>query len=117
MEQSQTFLDEVEVVLSLCPLVLMQHHIINGVAVGVCGFSAVTLQGGIDLIWQTEHVLLFKELTLFLQMIHAIKTLIENADNVYEKIVQCQKAGKDYCKMKINVSKLCRDPYCVHKGY
>lgn len=29
-------------------------------------------------------------------MIHTIKTLIENADNVYEKIVQCQKAGKGY---------------------
>lgn len=27
-------------------------------------------------------------------MIQTIKTLIENADNVYEKIVQCQKAGK-----------------------
>lgn len=27
-------------------------------------------------------------------MIQTIKTLIENSDNVYEKIVQCQKAGK-----------------------
>lgn len=27
-------------------------------------------------------------------MIHTIRTLVENTDSLYEKIVQCQKAGK-----------------------
>ncbi|XP_061443396.1 inactive phospholipase C-like protein 2 isoform X2 [Rhineura floridana] len=37
-----------------------------------------------------------KIVTAYETMIHTIKTLIENADNVYEKIAQCQKAAMEF---------------------
>ncbi|XP_044305306.1 inactive phospholipase C-like protein 2 [Varanus komodoensis] len=37
-----------------------------------------------------------KIVTAYETMIHAIKTVIENADNVYEKIVQCQKSAMEF---------------------
>lgn len=42
----------------------------------------------------------------FLQMIQAIRTVVENTDNLYEKIVQCQKAGKYKLYFKNVIRKL-----------
>ncbi|XP_038625153.1 inactive phospholipase C-like protein 2 [Tachyglossus aculeatus] len=52
-------------------------------------FPTMELQG-------TVPEVLKKIVTAFDTMIQTIKTLIENADNVYEKIVQCQKAAMEF---------------------
>lgn len=39
-------------------------------------------------------------------MIHTIRTLVENTDSLYDKIVQCQKAGKYKLLLKKYYTKL-----------
>lgn len=45
-------------------------------------------------------LLIFLYILFSLQMIQTIRTLVENADSLYEKIVQCQKAGKCTLSLK-----------------